>query len=71
MARIHLSLPDGLKDQLDAQTGVNWSAVAQHAFERELANRRWMAARAGVRPKNSGRSKLGSVTPADRSSRAS
>jgi hypothetical protein len=42
MARINLSLPDALKDQLDAEAGVNWSAVAQHAFEWELEQRSWM-----------------------------
>ena len=39
MARINLSIPDSLKDRMSAlDSRVNWSEVAQAAFEREIVN---------------------------------
>lgn len=37
MARINVSVPDDLKIRMDVIDGVNWSAIAKAAFERELA----------------------------------
>lgn len=34
MARINLSIPDGMKQQMDEISGVSWSSVAAVAFEK-------------------------------------
>jgi hypothetical protein len=40
MARINVSMPDSLKERMSALDGtVNWSEVAQAAFEREVSAR--------------------------------
>lgn len=40
MARINVSVPDDLKERMSAlDDRVNWSEVAQAAFEREVSNR--------------------------------
>lgn len=36
MARINLTVPDDLKDQMDARGGINWSRVASEAFSRVI-----------------------------------
>jgi hypothetical protein len=36
MARMSIYVPDELKERMDAVDSVNWSAVAQSQFEREL-----------------------------------
>jgi hypothetical protein len=36
MARINVSVPDSLKERMSALDQVNWSEVAQSAFEREI-----------------------------------
>lgn len=33
MARINLSIPDGIKQEMDGIDGVNWSSVAADAFQ--------------------------------------
>ena len=39
MARINVSVPDGLKERMSVlDSRVNWSEVAQAAFEREIVN---------------------------------
>ncbi|WP_275782487.1 hypothetical protein [Pararhizobium gei] len=36
MARMTISIPDELKNRMDALEGVNWSAVAKRAYEIEV-----------------------------------
>jgi hypothetical protein len=36
--RVNISIPDDLKKRMDAHDGVNWSSVAQLAFEAKLAS---------------------------------
>ena len=36
MARVTVSVPDELRDQMEAFEGINWSAAAQAAFRREI-----------------------------------
>ena len=33
MARINLSIPDGIKQEMDGIDGINWSSVAAEAFQ--------------------------------------
>src|SRR5947208_13665450 len=37
VARINVSVPDSLKERMSALDKVNWSEVAQSAFEREIS----------------------------------
>lgn len=37
MARINLSIPDGIKQEMDGIQGVNWSSVAAEAFQDVVA----------------------------------
>jgi hypothetical protein len=36
--RINISIPDDLKGDMDAAGDINWSKVAQHAFQAKLAH---------------------------------
>lgn len=42
MARTTISLPDELKEQMDAVEGENWSAIAAEAFRKRLAELEWL-----------------------------
>ena len=48
MATMNISLPDALKAALDAETGMNWSAIARDAFTRELDYRGWRKMEVGT-----------------------
>ena len=42
MAKMNLYIPDQMKSEMDAiGTGINWSSVAQAAFDREISLRKW------------------------------
>lgn len=36
MATLNIYLPDGLKAEMDAKAGMNWSGICQHAIRTEL-----------------------------------
>ncbi len=40
MARMNISIPDQLKDKMDAIGSVNWSALAAEVFERQVRKSR-------------------------------
>ncbi len=40
MARMNISIPDSLKDEMDELSSVNWSALAAEVFGREVRKSR-------------------------------